>query len=139
VSKTPSAHVRRVEGCPFCDPGEDRVIFESDLIRGLWDSFPVSGGHALLVPKRHVAGWFGADAAEQAALLAGIARVREAIESRFHPDAYNIGINSGAAAGQTVPHLHIHVIPRYEGDVPDPRGGIRWVIPEKADYWSNPG
>ncbi len=106
------------------------------MIRGLWDGFPVSDGHALLVPRRHVDSWFNADSAEQAALLAGIDRLRKAIESKYSPDGYNIGVNSGAAAGQTVPHVHVHIIPRYEGDVSDPRGGIRWIIPGKADYWS---
>jgi diadenosine tetraphosphate (Ap4A) HIT family hydrolase len=112
------------------------VIFEAKLSRGLWDGYPVSNGHALLVPKRHFATWFEADPAEQGALLAGVDRVREAIEGRYKPDGYNIGVNSGPAAGQTVAHLHLHVIPRYKGDVADPRGGIRWVIPGKADYWS---
>ncbi|MDV7390058.1 HIT domain-containing protein, partial [Arthrospira platensis SPKY1] len=64
---------------------------------------------------------------------------REAVSSQYSPDGYNIGINDGPAAGQTVPHLHIHLIPRYKGDLPDPRGGVRWVIPTKADYWSERG
>lgn len=112
------------------------MIFESKLVLGVWDGYPVSEGHALLMPKRHFATWFEAHAAEQVALLAGVDCVREAIESRYNPDGYNIGVNSGPAAGQTVAHLHLHVIPRYKGDVADPRGGIRWVIPGKADYWS---
>ena len=122
--------------CPFCTLNEDRIIFESNLVLGVWDAYPVSDGHALLVPKRHIATWFEAEAAEKAALLAGVDCVREEVESRYKPDGYNIGVNLGPAAGQTVAHLHLHVIPRYKGDVPDPRGGIRWVIPSKADYWS---
>jgi diadenosine tetraphosphate (Ap4A) HIT family hydrolase len=132
----PSQEVSSSTRCPFCDTDNDRIIFESKLVRGVWDGYPVSHGHALLVPKRHIATWFEADAAEQAALLAGVACVRKVIESQYKPDGYNIGVNSGPAAGQTVGHLHLHVIPRYEGDVADPRGGIRWVIPGKADYWS---
>ena len=79
--------------------------------------------------------WFDATPEEQAELLQAISIVRERIEASWSPDGYNIGINDGAAAGQTVAHLHLHVIPRYEGDVPDPRGGIRWVIPDRAPYW----
>ena len=67
-----------------------------------------------------------------------VASVREQLQQEFKPDAFNIGVNDGTAAGQTVLHAHVHVIPRYAGDVPDPRGGVRWIIPEKADYWSKP-
>ena len=76
---------------------------------------------------------------EQSAMLAMLQRVRAMLDAELRPDGYNIGINDGAAAGQTVMHVHMHVIPRYRGDRPDPRGGIRWIIPEKADYWSGRG
>jgi ATP adenylyltransferase len=122
--------------CPFCEPDLDRVFYSGEHVRGLWDTFPVSPGHALLVPKRHVADWFDAGPEEQAELLSAIRVARAAIETWHRPDGYNIGINVGAAAGQTVFHLHVHVIPRYTGDVADPRGGIRWVIPETARYWT---
>ena len=135
TAETPK-EVDPTEHCPFCNLDKDRRIFESKLVLGIWDAFPVSDGHALLVPKRHFATWFEAYAAEQGALIGGVDCVREIIESRYKPDGYNIGVNSGPAAGQTVAHLHLHVIPRYKGDVADPRGGIRWVIPSKADYWS---
>ena len=105
------------------------------MILGLWDGFPVSPGHALLVPRRHVATWFDATDDERAELLAGIEHAREAIERRHGPAGFNVGMNLGEAAGQTVPHLHVHVIPRYTGDVEDPRGGVRWVVPSKAAYW----
>ena len=120
--------------CPFCAPNASQIIFESTRCFGLWDGFPVSDGHALVVPRRHVATWFDATPEEQSALLESIERVRHEIVQRYHPDGFNIGINVGAAAGQTVFHLHIHVIPRYQGDVPDPRGGVRHVIPLKANY-----
>lgn len=120
--------------CPFCAPNPGQVIFESELCIGLWDGFPVSEGHALVIPRRHVATWFDATPAEQSALLSGIERVRQEILRRYQPDGFNIGINVGAAAGQTIFHLHIHVIPRYRGDVPDPRGGVRHVIPRKGNY-----
>lgn len=99
-----------------------------------WDGFPVSDGHALIVPRRHVATWFDASDEERAELLAAVQVVRAKIEETRRPDGYNIGINVGEAAGQTVFHLHVHVIPRYRGDVPQPRGGIRGVIPSRADY-----
>ena len=72
-------------------------------------------------------------------MLAMLQRVRSMLDAELRPDGYNIGINDGVAAGQTVMHVHMHVIPRYRGDRPDPRGGIRWIIPEKADYWSDRG
>lgn len=123
--------------CPFCTPDPARVFFEGTQVFALGDGYPVSDGHALIVPKRHVGSWFDATSEEQAELLQAISIVREGIEASRSPDGYNIGINDGAAAGQTVAHLHLHVIPRYEGDVPDPRGGIRWVIPERARYWED--
>ena len=120
--------------CPFCFPAEDRIAFEYRLTRALWDAFPVSEGHLLLVPRRHVPTWFDATAEEKAALTAAIDRGRELIASRHRPDGFNIGINVGKAAGQTVFHLHVHLIPRYDADVPDPRGGVRHVIPAKGNY-----
>jgi diadenosine tetraphosphate (Ap4A) HIT family hydrolase len=101
---------------------------------GLWDAFPVSPGHALLVPRRHVPSWFDATTAEQVALAKAIADAKTAIELTHRPDGYNIGINCGAAAGQTLFHLHVHLIPRYQGDVAEPRGGVRHVIADKAHY-----
>lgn len=101
----------------------------------LRDGYPVSPGHLLLVPRRHVADWFEATPAEQQALTEAIGSARAAILKDHQPDGFNIGINAGEAAGQTVMHLHVHVIPRYRGDIADPRGGVRWVIPDTAAYW----
>ncbi len=121
--------------CPFCDIAIGRVLYDADpLIRCVWDSFPVSPGHALVITRRHIANWFDATHDEQANLLAGIEIAKKAIEASHQPDGYNIGINVGEAAGQTVPHLHVHVIPRYQGDVGDPTGGVRHVIADKANY-----
>jgi superfamily II DNA or RNA helicase/diadenosine tetraphosphate (Ap4A) HIT family hydrolase len=122
--------------CPFCNPSSDKLFFTGDLVVGLWDAFPVSPGHALLVPRRHVAEWFDATPEEQAELLRAIAVAKATIEMRHRPDGYNVGINIGRAAGQTVFHLHVHIIPRYTGDVPDPRGGVRHIIPTKGNYLS---
>jgi diadenosine tetraphosphate (Ap4A) HIT family hydrolase len=110
------------------------MFLKAELVLGLWDGYPVSPGHALLVTRRHVANWFEASHEEQQALAGAIASARCEIEKRHHPDGYNIGINTGEAAGQTVFHLHVHVIPRYAGDTPEPRGGVRRVIPGKAAY-----
>lgn len=120
--------------CPFCRPSPDRIFFEDPLVIGLWDRYPVSAGHALLVPRRHFASWFDATRKEKAALLQAIDAAKSAIEKSHSPDAYNIGINAGQAAGQTIFHLHVHVIPRYYGDVDDPRGGVRHVIPSNGNY-----
>jgi diadenosine tetraphosphate (Ap4A) HIT family hydrolase len=123
--------------CPFCNPPEERVFLTGDGIFGLWDAFPVSPGHALLVPRRHIPSWFDATTAEQVALAKAIADAKAVIEQAHRPDGYNIGINCGAAAGQTVFHLHVHLIPRYQGDVAEPRGGVRHVIADKA-YYTDP-
>jgi len=126
-------------GCPFCAPEAERVFHAGDRTLGLWDGFAVSPGHALLVPKRHIASWFDASPEEQAELLSNVAIAWEKILERHQPDGFNIGINVGAAAGQTVFHLHLHVIPRYAGDVADPRGGVRHVIPGKGNYLVDAG
>jgi len=91
-------------------------------------------GHLLIIPYRHIPGLFDATDEEQAALLALVRGAKHLLDGRFHPDGYNVGVNVGAAAGQTVMHLHVHVIPRYTGDVEDPRGGVRGAIPEKRQY-----
>ncbi len=107
-------------------------------VHAIWfrDAYPVSPGHSLVIPKRHVASFFEISVEERLAMLELLDVAQVAAERECHPAGYNIGINDGRAAGQTVPHLHLHLIPRFTGDMPDPRGGVRWVIPEKADYWS---
>jgi superfamily II DNA or RNA helicase/HKD family nuclease/diadenosine tetraphosphate (Ap4A) HIT family hydrolase len=120
--------------CPFCEPEPTRIAFQKEKCYALWDSFPVSIGHLLLIPYRHVASWFEATPEEQLELFQSIEQAKEIITAKHQPDGFNVGINIGAAAGQTVPHLHVHVIPRYQGDVADPRGGVRYVIPDKANY-----
>ncbi len=123
---------------PFLNPDSERVFYEAPLVIGLWDGFPVSPGHALIVPRRLVATWFEATREEQIAILDGVEAAKRVIEERFTPDGYNIGINVGAAAGQTIFHLHVHVIPRFAGDIEDPRGGVRHVVPSKGNYLSKP-
>ena len=125
-----------MSSCPFCKPPRDRIVFESKLALAIRDKFPVSPGHTLIVPKRHVASFCDTTPEEQAALLKLLRIARVDLDHVHHPAAYNVGVNDGAAAGQTVMHLHVHLIPRYPGDRDDPRGGVRWVLPEKAAYWA---
>ncbi len=123
--------------CPFCNPDASRVFHAGNLVLGLWDGFPVTPGHALLITKRHVASFFDTTPEERAELIEATLHARAEILQRHDsppPEAFNLGVNIGASAGQTVFHLHLHVIPRYPGDVADPRGGIRHVIPERARY-----
>ena len=119
------------EPCAFCAVEPERVFHRGRLVLGIWDGFPVSPGHALLIPKRHVSGWFDATSQERLELTEAIAAAKTAIERAHRPDAFNIGVNVGKAAGQTVFHLHVHVIPRYDGDVPDPRGGVGELVRDK--------
>jgi diadenosine tetraphosphate (Ap4A) HIT family hydrolase len=121
--------------CPFCNLETDRIISESDYTVTIRDGFPVSEGHTLIIPKRHVQSFFELQAIERAAVLQAMDEAKEALDRELSPDGYNIGINDGEAAGQTVMHLHVHLIPRYKGDTEDPRGGVRWIFPEKAKYW----
>lgn len=123
--------------CPFCTLPTRRVIAQCELTQTLRDGFPISPGHTLIIPRRHFATYFQATPEELIAINGAINRAKILLDEEFMPDGYNIGINNGAAAGQTVFHLHVHLIPRFEGDVEDPRGGVRWLFPEKADYWSN--
>lgn len=121
---------------PFLEAPESSWVARNELAFALRDRFPVSPGHTLVVPRRLVATWFDATPEERAALFALVDDVKRALDEELRPDGYNIGINAGEAAGQTVMHLHVHVIPRYRGDVDDPRGGVRHVIPGKGNYLS---
>ncbi|MEI6548019.1 MAG: HIT family protein [Burkholderiales bacterium] len=122
--------------CPFCSLPPDRILLSGTYAIALRDAYPISPGHTLIVPRRHVGSFFEATAQERAELLALLDEAKLELDAQFFPAAFNIGINDGPAAGQTVSHLHIHLIPRYVGDRTDPRGGVRWIIPDKADYWS---
>lgn len=121
--------------CPFCTLPTERIIDSNDLAIVIRDGFPITQGHTLIIPKRHAGSFFDTSDEEKLALFELIEHAKLKLNQEFHPDSYNIGINDGPAAGQTVPHLHIHLIPRYKGDQEDPRGGVRWIIPSKAKYW----
>lgn len=102
------------------------------------DRYPITKGHLLIIPFRHEPSFLSLTFDEQEAALELLSHARSKLDSDFHPDGYNIGINVGEPAGQTVAHAHVHVIPRYAGDVPDPRGGVRFILPDKARYWQTP-
>ena len=122
--------------CAFCERiAEGELVAENDLAVAFFDAYPVSPGHCLIIPRRHEPDFLALSAAEQAAVWALVPLARAHIEKTATPDGYNIGVNAGEAAGQTIGHAHLHVIPRRRGDVADPRGGIRWVVPAKAAYW----
>ncbi len=125
--------------CPFCRLDVSKQLFSNDLAIVIDDGFPVSRGHCLIIPKRHFSSLFEATGGEQLALWELVKQARQHLLSKYEPDGFNIGINDGIAAGQTVMHLHIHLIPRYLGDTVDPRGGVRWIKPDKAPYWKNDG
>jgi diadenosine tetraphosphate (Ap4A) HIT family hydrolase len=122
--------------CPFC-----ARIAASDVTTGnalavaFPDAFPLTPGHTLVVPRRHEPDFLALSGEERQAVLTLAVEVAARLRAERAPDGYNLGVNVGPAGGQTVPHAHLHVIPRYRGDVADPRGGIRWIIPQRARYW----
>lgn len=129
-----SSHPDRAS-CSFCAPEPGReLLTETATVYALLDAFPVSLGHALVIPKQHVADYFSLSGKVKTACWMVVDRVKWLLDGRYHPAGYNVGINVGAAAGQTVPHAHIHVIPRYAGDVANPAGGVRNVVPGRGDY-----
>ena len=133
-----AVHSNKTMTSPFLILPADRHLASNALAFAIRDGFPVSPGHTLIVPRRLVATWFEATRGEQVALLDLVDVVKAQLDAELKPDGYNIGINAGAAAGQTVMHLHLHLIPRFAGDVPDPRGGVRHVIPGKGNYLAAP-
>ncbi len=124
-----------MSNCPFCTISTSQIIISNPVAIVFRDGFPVSEGHTLVVPRRHVESLFDLSAEDQALVWALVAEVREVLKKEYRPSGFNIGINDGAVAGQTVGHAHVHIIPRYAEDVKDPRGGVRWVLPDKAKYW----
>jgi len=122
------------DACPFCNPDPKKILVANTLCYAIFDRFPVTPGHILVLPFRHFPDYFESSLPEEEALGALIRQCRTLLEAEYHPDGYNVGVNIGQSAGQSVPHMHIHMIPRYLGDTRRPRGGIRGVIPEKQDY-----
>ena len=121
--------------CPFCYKISNiKPILENDLAYAFYDEFPVSQGHMLFITKRHTDNFFDITEDERIAIFNLVDDAKRLIDNEFKPDGYNLGCNIGSAAGQTVNHMHLHLIPRYNGDVLDPKGGIRAVIPDKKEY-----
>jgi len=123
--------------CPFCHLDSSLITINSDLFTLIEDKYPVSPGHILIISKRHICSFFEMTLEEQNDFLKCLEVAKLHIGEKLKPDGYNIGINDGEAAGQTINHLHIHLIPRYKGDSQDPRGGVRWIFPDKAPYWES--
>lgn len=123
--------------CPFCQriANDDGLLIKTSLAAAFFDTTPLSPGHVLIVPVRHEPDFLALSLDELDAILGVSKDVRAELDARLHPDGFNLGVNVGEAGGQTIDHSHLHLIPRYVGDVADPRGGIRWMIPDRAPYW----
>lgn len=121
--------------CPFCSLKSDQLIAGNALAVVLRDAFPLSPGHCLVIPRRHVASFFDCSVEERMAMMELLDAAKEVLDREHRPAGYNLGLNNGRVAGQTVMHAHMHLIPRYTGDTTDPRGGVRWIFPDRAAYW----
>jgi len=122
----------KLKGCPFCVAEE--AIAQNEHAYARLDKYPVNTGHVLVITRRHVQSFFETSRPERRAILSLIDEMKQFLDGKFSPDGYNIGVNVGETAGQTVMHVHVHLIPRYKGDTPNPRGGVRGVIPDKQSY-----
>ncbi len=122
------------DSCLFCDLAKQDHLMEFDHCYAIYDVNPVSQGHVLIIPKHHFVHWFETPKEAQNDILNALPQVKAHLDQTYQPDGYNVGFNCGDVAGQTVFHLHVHVIPRYQGDVEDPTGGVRGVIPSKQKY-----
>lgn len=122
------------DNCIFCELCNEPHVMENDFFYGTFDKYPVTQGHLLIIPKRHIETVFELTSEERTALFELVEQSKDLLESTYHPDGFNFGVNQGEAAGQTIPHLHLHIIPRYFGDLEDPEGGVRGVIPDKQKY-----
>lgn len=130
---TQSVQPPEIGQCIFCRLNRE-IIAETRLSLAVFDTFPVSKGHALVVPRRHVVTIWDMTDEEYGDAFLLVRKVKDALQARFGTDAFNVGVNCGEVAGQSVWHAHIHVIPRYPGDIPNPRGGVRNIIPAKGQY-----
>ncbi|MFA9556733.1 HIT family protein [Evansella sp. AB-rgal1] len=122
----------KTDNCAFCSNVE--MVLENNLAFAIFDKYPVNKGHLLIIPKRHVSDFFDTTDEERAAFNELLEEGKKLLDSKFRPDGYNIGVNCGETAGQTIFHVHVHLITRFFGDMEDPRGGVRGVIPEKQKY-----
>ena len=123
-----------MEQCPFCSIENEKIFLETDSCMAFFDNFPVTRGHILVIPKKHVSNYFEATKELKKSIWAVVDQVKDMLDKQYKPDGFNIGINVNEVAGQTIFHCHIHVIPRYSGDMENPKGGVRGVIPSKQKY-----
>jgi diadenosine tetraphosphate (Ap4A) HIT family hydrolase len=129
-----------VTDCPLCAAlAAGAAVVANHHAAVIPDAFPLSPGHHLVLCRRHEPDYFALTSEEVDAVWELVAETQKLVVGRWHPDGFNVGVNVGEAAGQTIGHMHVHVIPRYRGDMPDPRGGIRWVLPDRAPYWHDTG
>lgn len=127
--------MKSANSCPFCNLPHDRIVHVSENAIVVRDAYPISPGHSLIIPKEHYPDFFNTPCSIREELFQLVDVSKSQLDDEFDPNGYNIGINIGETAGQTIAHLHIHLIPRYLGDVHEPRGGVRWILPSKAEYW----
>ena len=120
--------------CKFCNPSQERLLLKGTLGFVSWDRHPVNKGHILVMPYRHFSDYFDITEEERIEMWELVQSAKSIVDEKYNPDGYNIGINVGKWAGQSIPHLHIHLIPRFKGDVENPKGGVRGVIPAKQKY-----
>ena len=123
--------------CPFCNLDPSRIIDSGLLFVVIRDGFPIAEGHTLILPRRHIGSFFDVMQDERIALFDALSAAKQQLDTELQPAGYNIGINDGIADGQTVKHLHTHLIPRFIDDSVDPRGGVRWIFLDKAKYCSD--
>lgn len=121
--------------CIFCHIDPAKAVVENDFAIALYDLHPVSNGHCIIIPFEHEWDYFSLPVSIRRGLDDLVILAKEHLDAFYGPDGYNVGINNGSAAGQTIMHAHIHLIPRYMGDTGDPRGGVRWIFPKRASYW----
>ena len=120
--------------CPFCNISKDQIIKENKFVYAIYDKYTVNRGHILIITKEHIKDYFEASPEVKKSLFGLMEECKIYLDDKYNPDGYNIGLNCGKEAGQTIMHLHLHLIPRYNGDIEDPTGGVRGVIPEKRVY-----
>jgi diadenosine tetraphosphate (Ap4A) HIT family hydrolase len=128
-------HITPERTCPFCCLDPERIVAANNHAIAIFDAYPISPAHMLILPRRHIASFFEVTNEERQSIMALLAEMRDKLLLEKGAAGFNIGINEGVAAGQTVMHLHVHLIPRFTDDMSDPRGGIRWIFPDKAVYW----
>lgn len=123
-----------MNNCIFCEYEKLNIILKNNLCYAIFDKYPVNKGHMLIIPYRHIDSLFDATEEETEAIFSLLKEAKAYLDRKFKPDGYNVGVNIGKYAGQTIMHLHVHLIPRYKGDIDNPTGGIRGVIPSKMRY-----